>query len=214
LKYLVPLSSIIVLVILLIYFGVATPTESSVFGVLFSIILGLLYKGWDPQVIKRSLRQTVLVTGMMFIIISASATFSEVLAFTGATEKLIGIFLSLFSSRLLVVISMQLVLFLLGMFLESLPIMMITVPIFWPILTSYQINSLWFATVMLLNIELGMITPPFGLCLFAVKGVLPELDMGTIYRCSVPIVLVQMVVLALLMVFPALTLWLPMSMHQ
>jgi len=214
LKYLVPLSGIIVLVILLIYFGVATPTESSAFGVLFSLILGLFYKGWDPQAIKRSLWQTALVTGMMFIIISASTTFSEVLAFTGTTEKLIEIFLSMFSSPFLVVISMQLVLFLLGMFLESLPIMMITVPIFWPILTSYHINPLWFATIMLLNIELGMITPPFGLCLFAVKGVLPEVGMGTIYRCSAPIVLVQLFVLALLMAFPFLTLWLPMSMHQ
>ena len=101
-----------------------------------------------------------------------------------------------------------------GMFLESLPIMMITVPIFWPILISYHINSLWFAAIMLLNIEIGMITPPFGLCPFAVKGVLPEVGMGRIYRCSVPIVLVQLFILALLMVFPSLTLWLPMSMHQ
>jgi tripartite ATP-independent transporter DctM subunit len=214
LKYLVPLSSIIVLVILFIYFGIATPTESSVFGVLCSFVLSFVYKGWDPQALKRSLKQTVLVTGMMFIIISASATFSEILAFTGATEKLIELFLSLFSSPFLVVLSMQMVLFLMGMFLESLPIMMITVPIFWPILISYQINSLWFAAIMLLNIELGMITPPFGLCLFAVKGVLPEVGMGRIYRCSVPIVLVQLFVLAALMVFPSLVLWLPMGMHQ
>jgi len=214
LKYLVPLSSIIVLVILFIYFGIATPTESSVFGVLCSFVLSFVYKGWDPQALKRSLKQTVLVTGMMFIIISASATFSEILAFTGATEKLIELFLSLFSSPFLVVLSMQMVLFLMGMFLESLPIMMITVPIFWPILISYQINSLWFAAIMLLNIELGMITPPFGLCLFAVKGVLPEVGMGRIYKCAVPIVLVQLFVLAVLMVFPSLVLWLPMSMHQ
>ena len=213
LKYLVPLSSIIVLVILLIYLGIATPTESSVFGVFCSLILSFVYKGWDIQVIKKSLWQTVLVTGMMFIIISASATFSEVLAFTGATESLIEIFISLFSSPFMVIMSMQLVLFLMAMFLESLPIMMITVPIFWPVLKSFQINPLWFAAIMLLNIELGMITPPFGLCLFAVKGVLPEVGLGRIYRCSVPIVLVQLVVLGLLMAFPSLTLWLPMSMY-
>ena len=214
LKYLVPLGSIIVVVMFLIYFGFATPTESSVFGVLCSFILGIVYKGWDPQSLKTSLRQTVLVTGMMFIIISASVTFSEILAFTGVTGKLIEIFLSQFSSPILVVISMQIVLFLMGMFLESLPIMMITVPIFWPILSSYHIDPLWFAVIMLLNIELGMITPPFGLCLFAVKGVLPELGMGKIYRCAVPVVIVQLVVLALLLGFPNLTLWLPMSMHR
>ena len=214
LKYLAPLSSIIVVVIALIYFGVATPTESSVFGVLCSFVLGIVYSGWKTQFLKSSLRQTVLITGMMFIIICASATFSEILAFTGATEKLIETFLSLFSSPLLVVISMQMVLFILGMFLESLPIMMITVPIFWPVLTSYHIDSLWFAVIMLLNIELGMITPPFGLCLFAVKGVLPEVGMGRIYRSAVPIVLLQLIVLALLVLFPALTLWLPMGMRQ
>jgi tripartite ATP-independent transporter DctM subunit len=213
LKYLAPLSSIIVVVIVLIYFGVATPTESSVFGVLCSFALGMVYNGWNFGFLKSSLRQAVLITGMMFIIIAASATFSEILAFTGATEKLIQAFLSLFSSPLLVVISMQMVLFLLGMVLESLPIMMITVPIFWPILASYHIDSLWFAVIMLLNIELGMITPPFGLCLFAVKGVLPEVGMGRIYRSAIPVVLLQLIVLALLVLFPALTLWLPMSMH-
>jgi tripartite ATP-independent transporter DctM subunit len=213
-KYLVPLSSIIFVVIFLIYFGLATPTESSVFGVLCSFVLGIAYGGWNIQFLKISLRQTVVITGVMFIIISASATFSEILAFTGATEKLIEIFVSLFSSPLLVVISMQMVLFILGMFLESLPIMMITVPIFWPILNSYHIDSLWFATIMLLNIELGMITPPFGLCLFAVRGVLPEVSMGRIYRSAIPIILVQLIVLALLVAFPALTLWLPKSMHQ
>jgi tripartite ATP-independent transporter DctM subunit len=213
LKYLAPLSSIIVVVIVFIYFGVATPTESSVFGVLCSFALGMVYNGWNFGFLKSSLRQAVLITGMMFIIIAASATFSEILAFTGATEKLIQAFLSLFSSPLLVVISMQMVLFLLGMVLESLPIMMITVPIFWPILASYHIDSLWFAVIMLLNIELGMITPPFGLCLFAVKGVLPEVGMGRIYRSALPVVLLQLIVLALLVLFPALTLWLPMSMH-
>ncbi len=214
LKYLAPLSIIIIVVIFLIYFGIATPTESSVFGVLCSLVLGIAYNGWDTGFVKNSMKQTALITGMMFIIICASATFSEILAFTGATEKLIEIFLSLFSSPILVVISMQAVLFIMGMFLESLPIMMITVPIFWPILTSYHINPLWFAAIMLLNIELGMITPPFGLCLFAVKAVLPQVGMGRIYKCAVPIVLVQLVVIALLMLFPALTLWLPMSMHQ
>jgi tripartite ATP-independent transporter DctM subunit len=214
LKYLAPLSIIVFVVIFLIYFGIATPTESSVFGVLCSLVLGIAYNGWDTEFLKNSLKQTALITGMMFIIICASATFSEILAFTGATEKLIETFLTLFSSPILVVISMQVVLFMMGMFLESLPIMMITVPIFWPILTSYHINPLWFAAIMLLNIELGMITPPFGLCLFAVKAVLPEVGMGSIYRCAVPIVLVQVIVIALLMLFPALTLWLPMSMHQ
>jgi len=70
----------------------------------------------------------------------------------------------------------------LGMFLESLPIMMITVPIFWPILELHHINPLWFAAIMLLNIEIGMISPPFGLSLFVIKGILPEIGMGEIYR--------------------------------
>lgn len=214
LKYLVPLTGIIVVVMGLIYFGVATPTESSVFGVICSFVLSIVYKGFDVQALKISLRQTVLVTGMLFIIISASVTFSEILAFTGVTSTLIEFFVSSFSSPFLVVISMQIVLFVLGMFLESLPIMMITVPIFWPILNSYHIDPLWFAVIMLLNIELGMITPPFGLCLFAVKGVLPDLGMGRIYRCAGPIVVVQLIVLALLVAFPVLTLWLPMSMHS
>jgi tripartite ATP-independent transporter DctM subunit len=213
LKYLLPLSSIIILVIALIYFGIATPTESAVYGVFGSLFLGLIYKGWDWRMIKNSVRQTVHITAMMFIILSASVTFSEILAFSGATEKLIETFSSLFSSPILLIVSMQFLLLILGMFLESLPIMMITVPIFWPIIATYQINPLWFATMMLLNIEVGMITPPFGLSLFVTKGVLPEVGMGEIYKCSVAFAMLQFLVIALILLFPPLALWLPQSMH-
>ena len=214
LKYLLPLSSIIILVIGLIYFGVATPTESAVYGVLGSLILSQVYTGWDWEVIRKSLWQAIQITGMMFIILSASVTFSQILAYTGATGKLIEIFSSLFSSPLMVVLSMQFLLFIFGMFLESLPIMMITVPIFWPILSSYGINQLWFATIMLLNIEIGMITPPFGLSLFVIKGVLPELSMGEIYGCAIPFAMVQFAVIIAILIFPSLALWLPMSMQH
>jgi tripartite ATP-independent transporter DctM subunit len=214
LKYLLPLGSIIILVILLIYFGVATPTESAVYGVLGSFVLGIIYKGWKLQALKGAMKRAVQITGMMFIILSASVTFSEVLAFTGATERLIEIFSSFFSSPMLVVLSMQLLLFIFGMFLESLPIMMITVPIFWPILNSYGINSLWFATIMLLNLEIGMITPPFGLSLFVIRGIIPEIRMGQVYSSCVPVVLLQIIVLMLIFLFPSLALWLPMSMHR
>lgn len=214
LKYVLPLCSMIFLVIGLIYFGVATPTESAVYGVAGFAILHVIYNGWKGEVIRRSLVRTIEITGMMFIILSASVTFSEILAYTGGTTKIVELFASLFSSRLAIVLSMQWILFMLGMFLESLPIMMITVPIFWPVLKLFHIDPLWFATIMLLNIEIGMISPPFGLSLFVLKGVLPRVSMGKIYRYAIPFVLLQFVVIALIMFFPSLALWLPMKMHR
>jgi tripartite ATP-independent transporter DctM subunit len=213
LKYVLPLCSIVFLIIGLIYFGVATPTESAVYGVAGFTGLHLLYNGWKGEVIKKSLFRTIEITGMMFIILSASVTFSEILAYTGGTTKIVELFASLFSSPLAIVISMQFILFILGMFLESLPIMMITVPIFWPVLKLFHINPLWFAAIMLLNIEIGMISPPFGLSLFVLKGVLPRVTMGKIYRCAVPFVLLQFIVIALIILFPSLVLWLPKTMH-
>jgi TRAP-type C4-dicarboxylate transport system permease large subunit len=109
---------------------------------------------------------------------------------------------------------MQLILLILGMFMESLPIMMITVPIFWPILKIFHINQLWFAAIMLLNIEIGMISPPFGLSLFVLKGVLPRITMGKIYYYAVPFVLLQLIVIALIILYPPFALWLPMKMHH
>lgn len=213
-KNVLPLGGIIVMVILLIYLGIATPTESAVYGVVGSFILTVVYNGWKWEIIKNSLVKTIQITGMMFIILSSSVTFSEILAFTGSTARFIEIFSNLFASPLLIIISMQFILLIMGMFLESLPIMMITIPIFWPVLKAHNIHQLWFAAMMLINIELGMISPPFGLSLFVVKGVLPEINMGQIYRCAVPFVLLQLIIIALIMAFPAFALWLPMTMHH
>lgn len=214
LKYVFPLVCIIFLIIGLIYTGIATPTESAVYGVVGFIILHFVYNGWKWEVVKKSLIRTIEITGMMFIILSGSVTFSEILAYTGGTIKFIEIFSNLFSSPLLIILSMQFILLVLGMFMESLPIMMITVPIFWPILKIFHINELWFAAMMLLNIEMGMISPPFGLSLFVMKGVLPEVTMGKIYYYAIPFVWLQLIVIALILIYPPFALWLPMRMHH
>jgi tripartite ATP-independent transporter DctM subunit len=213
-KYVFPLVCIIFMIITLIYRGIATPNESAVYGVVGFTILHFLYNGWKWDVVKKSLIRTIEITGMMFIILSGSVTFSEILAYTGSTTKFIEIFSNLFSSPVLVIISMQFILLILGMFMESLPIMMITVPIFWPILKIFHINELWFAAMMLLNVEMGMISPPFGMSLFVLKGVLPKLTMGKIYYYAIPFVWLQLIVIALILLFPAFATWLPMSAHR
>lgn len=213
-RNIIPLGGIILLVILLIYFGIATPTESAVYGVLGSFILTLINNGWNWGILRKSITRSIEITGMMFIILSSSVTFSEILAFTGSTAKFIEIFSTLFSSPLLIILSMQVVLLIMGMFLESLPIMMITIPIFWPVLKAHHIDPLWFAAMMLINIELGMISPPFGLSLFVVKGVLPEINMEKIYKCAIPFVFLQLIIIGLIMIFPSFALWLPSTMHH
>ncbi|MFC2013954.1 TRAP transporter large permease subunit, partial [Chloroflexota bacterium] len=108
------------------------------------------------------------------------------------------------------VIVMQLVLLFLGMFMGSVTVIMITIPIFMPIVHSLGLNPLWFGLLMLLNMEIGATSPPFGLCLFTMKGVAPpDTTMGEIYRAALPFIYCDLIVMGLMRAFPGMPLWLP-----
>ncbi len=108
------------------------------------------------------------------------------------------------------VITMQVVILIMGAFMDPVCIMMITLPIFVPFIESLGLNPVWFATIVLLNIEMAMVSPPFGLCLFVMKGVTSEKTrMMDIYLAVLPFLMCDLMVMALIIVFPAITLWLP-----
>jgi TRAP-type mannitol/chloroaromatic compound transport system permease large subunit len=110
----------------------------------------------------------------------------------------------------MLVVAMQIVMLFMGTFLEAMPIMMITIPIFMPIIQALHINPIWFGVVMLLNMEMAMTSPPFGLSLFVMKSVCPPgVTMRDIYLAAIPFLLCDLVAMVLIMAFPALVLWLP-----
>lgn len=205
-----PLLVIVFLVVGLIFLGVATATESAAAGALGCFALAWAYGGLNWKMIRESLEATLAVTVMMLMIITGSTAFSQLLAFTGASGGLVEAATSLPLNPLMIVVAMQVVLLIMGCFMEPLSIMMLTIPIFFPIVQSLGFSPLWFGAVMLLNMEMATITPPFGLVLFVVKGVAPAgTTLTHIYRAALPFILCELGVMAVLMALPDLITWLP-----
>ena len=212
-RYILPLGSIVFLVIGLIFLGVATPTESAALGALGCFVLAFLYRGLSWKVLKTTFVGTIRTTVMIFVILSASVAFSQIMAYTGATNKLIAFITRLSLSPIMLVVAMQIVMLFMGTFLEAMPIMMITIPIFMPIIQALHINPIWFGVVMLLNMEMAMTSPPFGLSLFVMKSVSPPgVTMRDIYLAAIPFLLCDLIAMVLIMAFPVLVLWLPSMM--
>jgi tripartite ATP-independent transporter DctM subunit len=209
-RYVVPLGSVVFLVVGLIFLGIATPTEAAALGAAGCFVLAFLYRGLKWEVVKRSFVGTIRTSVMIFLILSASVAFSQIMAYTGATSEMVEFVSRLPLPPLMLVVAMQIVMLVMGTFLESLPIMMITIPIFLPIIKALGIDPIWFGVVMLLNMEMATTSPPFGLCLFVMKGVSPPgTTMRDIYLAAVPFLLCDSIAMALIMIFPSLVLWLP-----
>ncbi len=205
-----PLTTIVFLVVGLIFLGVATPTESAAAGTVGCYLLAGFYGRLNWRIIKQSFKGALKVTIMMFMILTGSTAFSQILAFTGASTGLVEMATSLPMSPIFVIMAMQLILLLLGTFMEPLSIMMLTVPIYFPIIESLGLSPLWFGVVMLLNMEMATTSPPFGLVLFVMKGVAPKgTTMGDIYKAAMPFLGCDMVAMIIMMAWPGFVLWLP-----
>lgn len=205
LRDLVPLSFIIFMVIGFIFLGVATPTEAAATGTLGAFILALLYRRFSWQIMRNSVMSTVKVTVMIFMIIIVSSTYGEILAFTGAAAGMTNFISNLAISPVVILIGMLVVVLIMGCFMETVAIMMITIPIYLPVVNAFGFNKVWFGVMMLIALETGLITPPFGVTLFVMKGVAPpEVTMGDIWRAVTPYVIVDVVCIALVMAIPSI----------
>ncbi|MEJ2724763.1 MAG: TRAP transporter large permease subunit [Deltaproteobacteria bacterium] len=208
--YVMPTGIIIFLVIGLILLGLATPSESAATGTIGMIFLVAVYKRMKWDVIKKSVLGTLTVTGMAFAIIASANAFSQILSFSGATQGLTEFATQLPLPPIVLVITMQVVILMLGAFMDPVAILMITLPIFVPFILSLGYSDIWFATLTLLNIEMAMTSPPFGLCLFVMKGVTrEEITMMDIYMAALPYLMCDAAVMGLMLAFPQVALWLP-----
>lgn len=213
LLYGLPLVVVVFLVVGLMFLGVATATESAAAGALGCFLLSWAYGGLSRKMLAESLKATLGVTVMMLMIITGSTAFSQILAFTGASGGLVEAATSLPLSPILLVVAMQAVLMVMGCFMEPLSIMMLTVPIFFPIIKALGLSEIWFGAIMLLNMEMATITPPFGLVLFVVKGVAPAgTTLTQVYRAALPFIACEIAVVAALIAFPPLVTALPALM--
>jgi tripartite ATP-independent transporter DctM subunit len=212
-QYLLPLGLIIFMVIGFIFLGVATPTEAAATGTLGSFILALAYRRLNWDVIKKSVMGTVKVTVMIFMIVIVSTTYGEILAFTGAAAGMTSFISNLSTPPIVILIGMLIVILILGCFMETVAIMMITIPIYMPVINTFHYNPIWFGVMMLIALETGLITPPFGVTLFVMKGVAPpEITMADIWKAVTPYVIVDIFCIVLVLTIPSLATIVPSLM--
>jgi len=205
-----PMVGIMVVIIILMIEGFVTPSEAAAFGALGVLLLAAIFKCLTLDALRKSITGALRVTLMAYLIVFGSATFSQLLAFSGASRGLVKWATSFDLAPLAMLMIMFAVLLLLGMFMEQISIMLLTVPIFFPLAQSLGFDLVWFALIMLLSLEISFTTPPFGLLLFVMKGVAPfGTTMREIYTSAFPFIGCSLVLVALLIAFPNLALWLP-----
>jgi tripartite ATP-independent transporter DctM subunit len=208
--YVLPLVSIFVVVIGAMSGGIATPTESAALGALATMALALVYRTLSFDALLRSLRGTVGISAMILFIILGATTFSQILSFSGATEGLVSSILGGGLTPFAILAGMMLLLIFLGIFVDQVSMMLITLPVFMPIVQRLGIDLIWFGVLYLICMQLGLLLPPHGLLLMTMKGVAPkEVTMAHIFRAVVPYVAMSLVLLVIIIAFPAIATWLP-----
>lgn len=212
-RYIMPLAIVIFAVIGVVFIGIATPSEAAAFGAVACFLLAVLYKRFNLKLVKDSAVSTIEITVMVLMIVVGSITFSRILATSGAITGLVEMATSLPVPPVVVIIMTQLVVVFLGCFMDPASIVMISVPMFMPIVSALGFDTLWYAVVLLINIQLGLITPPFGLDVYTMKALAPpDISVGDVFRSSMPFLAIGFLVMALIMILPQLATWLPSIM--
>ena len=201
---------IVVMVLGSIFTGITTPTEAAAMGVLGALISAIVYRRLTWQLMRESSLRTFKLTGMIMWILFAAHAFSSAYNAMGAQAMITDLMTYIPGGPYGILLAMMVIIFLMAMVLDPLGIMLITLPVFVPIVTSLGFDPIWFGILFIVMMEIGYMTPPFGFNLFYLKGVAPpSVTMGDIYRSVIPYTLVELSGLVLIIIFPAIALWLP-----
>ena len=213
LKEIVLPALLIFLVLGAIFFGIATPSEAAGVGASGSFLICLIYRRLTFKVILDSCLETMKISGMALWILVAATLFGVVYTMAGAQSLVMEMVESLQVNRWLILAAMQVILLIFGAFMDDYAVITICAPIFVPIARHLGFDPIWFSIVFILNMQAAYLTPPFGWALILMKGVAPpEIQTRDIWRSIPPFVVIQLLVLALTMIFPQLALWLPGKM--
>jgi tripartite ATP-independent transporter DctM subunit len=193
-----------------IFMGAATPSEAAALGAVGSIICAALYRSLNWSNLRGALQTTLRLSCMVMWIIFGASVFTALYTAIGAHEFTRQILSYLPGGSWGIVIGMQLIWMIMGCFLDPNGIIMITAPIFFPIINSLGFDPVWFGVLFVINMEMGYLTPPFGFNLFYMQAVVPkEIVMTDIYRSVIPFVAIQAIGLILCMIFPEIIMYLP-----
>jgi tripartite ATP-independent transporter DctM subunit len=200
----VPLSFIFIVVMGSMFAGWASPTDSAALGCLATVLLALTCRALSWRILFDSLKSTAVVTTMIFFIIAASTTFSQILAFSGATDGALAEIAKFEMTPLIAVFTMIAVLLVLGCFMDQISMMLLTFPFFMPLANALNLDLVWLGVILLISLQIGLLTPPFGLLLFVMKGVAPpEITMRQVWAAATPYTLIVFGVLMLVVFVPS-----------
>ena len=204
-----PFAVVIFSVMGFIMLGIATPSESAATGVVGSLITAAIYRNLSLKMIWESVMASITVSAMILVIMAMSKMFTQLLAFTGATGELVHLVANLGFSPIIMLLIMLAVPFVLCMFIDTIAVILLTIPIYQPVVDSIGFDPVWFWLLFLINITLGAITPPFGYTLFAFKAVVPNMTISDVYRATWPFVILFLLGIGVIILFPAIATWLP-----
>lgn len=208
--YVLPLLSIFVIVVGAMIRGWATPTEAAALGATATIVAAALYRKLTPSNLVQALVGTAGISGAILFIIVGATTFSQVLSFSGVINGIVGLVTGTGFPTMVVIVGMLVILLFLGCFVDQVSMMLITLPFFMPLVFAMGVDPIWFGVLFLLCMQLGLLTPPFGLLLYTMKGVAPpSITMQQIYAAIVPYVLFSLLLILLILLVPEIATWLP-----
>jgi len=210
LKSLVPPLALIFAVMGTILAGIATPTEAAGLGALGALLLALFNRKLTWTVLRESAYATLKTTAMVMMLFTGGTFFSTVFLGMGGGDVVADLMIGSGLNPWIVLLIMMFIVFMMGMFIDWAAILLITVPVFMPIIMELGFNPLWFSLLMCVNLQTSFVTPPFGYALFYFAGVAPQgYTMMHIYKGIIPFVILQLIGLAIIVLFPGLTTWLP-----
>ena len=204
-----PFAIVIFSVMGFILMGIATPSESAATGVVGALITAAIYKNLSFKMIWNSVMASITVSAMILAIMAMSKMFTQLLAFTGATSELVELVANLGYGPLTMLIIMLAVPFVLCMFIDTIAVILLTIPIYQPVVDAMGFDPVWFWLLFLINITLGAITPPFGYTLFAFKAVVPDMSISDVYKATWPFVILFLIGIAVIIAVPGIATWLP-----
>jgi tripartite ATP-independent transporter DctM subunit len=211
LKELVPVLLLISVVIGSIYGGIATPTEAASLGVLFSIILAIYFKSFSFAILKMSLANTIKTTVMISFIIAGAGFLSQVVGFLGIARALSEFIATLGLSPLMLIVVVAIMYIILGMMLDGISMVVMTLPIVLPIITLAGFEPLWFGIFLVFMVEMSQITPPVGFSLFVIQSISGE-SIGYIIKATFPFFLIMILITTVVTLFPEIVFYLPQRM--
>jgi tripartite ATP-independent transporter DctM subunit len=197
-----------------IYFGIATVTEAAALGAAAAFIMALLSKRLTRQVFTKTIFDTVKTAAFIMFIAVGGKMLGFTLTYFGIPQKVSDIILESHLNRYMIIIMMMLFYIVLGMFIDAIGMIVITMPIYFPILLALGFDPIWFGIMLLINIEIGLVSPPFALNVYIVKGACPELPLKEIFSGSLVFISAAVFMIALIMIYPEIALWLPRQMYH